>query len=88
MTWQIEFIESAEKQFAKLDTITQRRILKFLRERISGDNDPRHVGRALAGNLAGRWRYRVGDYRLICQIEDEQLLVLVLAIGHRREIYR
>lgn len=88
MAWRIELTTSAEKSLSKLDRTAARRITTFLRERIAGGADPRSSGKALAGQLAGLWRYRVGDYRLICQIEDRKLLILVLTVGHRSDIYR
>lgn len=88
MTWKVEFLEGAAHSLAKLDKEDQRRILRFVRERLEGEENPRRIGKSMQGNHAGRWRYRVGDYRLICNIEDGKLLVLVLALGHRREVYR
>lgn len=66
----------------------QKRIVSFLQDRIQAAENPRTSGKALQGNLSGLWRYRVGDYRLLCRVEDEELVVLVIEIGHRREIYR
>lgn len=86
MAWTIEFLSSAAKQFKKLDPPVQKRILQFLRQRVS--EDPHQYGKPLSGGHAGKLRYRVGDYRLICQIEEERLTVLVLTVGHRREVYR
>jgi mRNA interferase RelE/StbE len=86
--WRVEFDAAAAKELKKLVTGEQRRILKYLRERIAGANDPRRLGTALSGDFAGLWRYRVGDYRLIAKIEDDRLVVLVLRVGHRREVYR
>ncbi|WP_103727314.1 type II toxin-antitoxin system RelE/ParE family toxin [Novosphingobium sp. HII-3] len=88
MAWRIELTTSAEKSLSKLDRTAARRITTFLRERIASGADPRSSGKALAGQLAGLWRYRVGDYRLICQIEDGKLVILVLTVGHRSDIYR
>ena len=88
MAWKVEFLEGAARSLAKLDKEDQRRILRFVRERLEGEENPRRIGKPMQGNHAGRWRYRVGDYRLICNIEDGKLLVLVLALGHRREVYR
>ena len=88
MAWTVEFLESASRSLAKLGREDQRRILKFVRERLEGEENPRRIGKPMQGNHAGRWRYRVGDYRLICNIEDGQLLVLVLAVGHRSAVYR
>jgi mRNA interferase RelE/StbE len=68
--------------------MTQRRILKFLQERILPRNDPRDLGKAMAGDKAGLWRYRVGDYRLSCHIDDGAELILVLRVAHRKEAYR
>jgi mRNA interferase RelE/StbE len=62
-------------------------ILRYLRERIANCDDPRRFGKALSHNKADLWRYRVGDYRIICEIQDRKLVVLVIAVGHRREIY-
>ncbi len=72
----------------RLDRQVQSRILAFLRSRIAGRENPRRLGRTLTGSRTGLWRYRVGDYRLVCRIEDQIVTVLVLAIAHRREVYR
>ena len=88
MAWTVEIASVAEKQLRKLDRQVQRRILDWLYERIDGCKDPRHFGEALKGGSTGLWRYRVGDYRIICDIQDARLVVLALAVGHRREIYR
>lgn len=89
MAWKVEFSLEADRELGKLDAQHAKRILKFLRERIAKLEDPRSLGKPLQGSRLGEfWRYRVGDYRLICKIEDDRLLVLVLRIGHRREIYR
>jgi len=88
LAWRIELTASAEKSLSKLDRTAAKRIATFLRERVARADDPRSSGKALAGQLAGLWRYRVGDYRVICQIEDGKLLILVVTIGHRGDIYR
>jgi mRNA interferase RelE/StbE len=89
MPWRIEFSEAAERELDKLDPQTARRILRFLNERIVPSADPRTLGEALKGSKLGNfWKYRVGDYRLVCSIEDQVLRILVLRIGHRREVYR
>ncbi|SDY78858.1 type II toxin-antitoxin system RelE family toxin [Nitrosomonas halophila] len=88
MAWRIELTETANKQLAKLDKAEARRITIFLRERLAATDDPRNTGKALSGLLGGLWRYRVGDYRLICEIQDGVLCVLVLKIGNRREVYK
>lgn len=87
MTWSVEFDEAARKELRKLDRQAQQDILRYLRERIATDDDPRRFGKALARELAGLWRYRVQHYRLICHIEDRTLTVLVLRVGHRKDVY-
>jgi mRNA interferase RelE/StbE len=89
MAWNVELAASADRELSKLDAQHARRILKFLHQRLAKLANPRSFGKALHGSeLGGFWKYRVGDYRLICKIEDDRLIVLVLRIGHRREIYR
>ena len=89
MAYPVELAESVDRKLSKLDAQHRRRILRFLRTRVARLDDPRGIGEALHGSLLGEfWKYRVGDYRLICKIEDDRLLVLVLRIGHRKEIYR
>lgn len=89
MTWKIEISATAEKQLAKLDRQVAQRIHTFLRVRVSGLDDPRSIGEALKGSELGEfWKYRVGDWRLICKIQDKQILVTVLSLGNRREAYR
>ena len=83
----IEFSPLAEKQFLKLDKQIQRQIQKFVLQLKNLEN-PRSRGKALVGNLSHLWRYRVADYRLICDIQDEKILVTILRIGHRKEIYK
>ena len=87
MAWRIEITDTAKKQLNKLDKQTQVTILRYLRERIATGEDPRRYGAPLRRELANRWKYRVGAYRLICDIQDENVLVLVLLIGHRSKIY-
>ena len=89
MAWRVELAEAASREIDKLDAPQQKRILKFLRERVAKLGDPRSIGQALRGSRLGEfWKYRVGSYRLICKIEDDRLLVLVLRVGHRKEVYR
>jgi mRNA interferase RelE/StbE len=89
MAWKIEVSPDVDRALKKLDAQHAKRILKFLHERVTKLGDPRSVGKALQGPRFGEfWKYRVGDYRLICKIEDDRLIVLVLRVGHRREIYR
>ena len=87
MAWTVEIDSFAEKQLRKLDRPVQKRLLDWLLDRIEGCKNPRHFGESLRGDLAGLWRYRVGGYRIICEIQDDKLVVLALLIGHRREIY-
>jgi len=87
-TWHVEITRAAEKQIKKLNRAGQESIIRFLRERVSTTTNPRQWGKPLHGDKGGLWRYRVGDYRLICAVEDERVTVLVLRIGHRKEVYR
>lgn len=88
MAWKVEITRTAEKQISKLDRGAQSAILKFLRERLHGTNNPRQWGKPLRGEKKALWRYRVEDYRLICDIVDERITVLALEAGHRKEICR
>lgn len=89
MAWSVEFSETAGRELGKLDAQQRKRILKFLQQRVATLDEPRSLGRALRGSRLGEfWKYRLGDYRLICRIEDDRLVVLVLRVGHRKEIYR
>jgi mRNA interferase RelE/StbE len=88
MDWKISFEKAAEKQFDKLSRETQAQIASYLYQRVAVQPDPRLLVKALTGELKGHWRYRVGDYRIICQIRDKELLILVIEVGHRREVYR
>lgn len=88
MAWTIDYTDSARQQLRKLDTQTARRILDYMDERIAPLEDPRSTGKALTGPLGAFWRYRVGDCRVICDIQDGALRVLVVRIGKRDEVYR
>ncbi|CAA9891704.1 Type II toxin-antitoxin system mRNA interferase toxin, RelE/StbE family [Candidatus Methylobacter favarea] len=88
MAWKIELSETARKQLTKLDKDDAKKITKFLRQRLAVIENPRSTGKALTGPLGGLWRYRVGDYRLICEIQDSVLCILVVKIGNRREVYK
>lgn len=88
MAWTVEVSDFAQRQLHKLDRQVRERILDYLDERIEGCKNPRHFGEALKGGRSGLWRYRVGDYRVICDLRDDVLIVIALSIGHRREIYR
>ena len=88
MVWQVEFLPTADKAFGKLDRQQQRRIQKFIQTRLHTSDDPRRLGEAYTGPLKGYWKYRVGDYRLVCEIRAKTQTVLVVAIGDRKDIYR
>ena len=88
MAWTVEIADFAGRQLRKLDRPVRDRILDYLHERIEGCKNPRHFGEPLKGGKAGLWRYRVGDYRIICELRDDVLVVLALAVGYRREVYR
>lgn len=88
MAWTIDYADTAKGQLRKLDKQTVRRILDFMDERIAPAQDPRNTGKALSGPLGGLWRYRVGDCRVICDIQDGALRVLVVQVGHRSGVYR
>ena len=88
MSWDYSFNESALKQLKKLGRQAQLEILHYLDERVAGEGDPRRFGKGLKADLSGLWRYRVGDYRILCQIQEQKLQVLVVSVGHRREVYR
>ena len=89
MAWRIEFDPRALDELKRLDKAAQVRIIKTIRERIAPLENPRVLGQALRGEELGRyWKYRIGDYRLICDIQDETVLILVLRVGHRKEVYR
>ena len=88
MDWKIKLDQHAVKQLKKLDRTVQKRIVDFLSNRLLTAKTPRDFGKPLMGKLTGLWRYRVGDYRLICEINDKEVTVLVINIGHRKEIYQ
>jgi mRNA interferase RelE/StbE len=88
LAWQISYTNSAERELKKLDKQTAKRMgLDYVDKRVAKLDDARSIGEALTGPLGTYWRYRVGDYRVICDIQDKLLLVLVVRIGHRRDIY-
>ena len=89
MAWIIKYTETAQRQLKKLDKSIALRVLDFMDERVATLDDPRSQGKNLVGPKIGSyWRYRVGDVRVICDIQDQQLLILVIEIGHRKEVYR
>lgn len=88
MSYSIEVSEGFKKKFRKLDFVTQRIISRWIVKNLENTDNPRRQGKALTGNLKGLWRYRIGDYRLIVDIMDEELVIIAVDIGHRREVYR
>ena len=88
MGYAIKFDPRAVDELEKLGREHQRRIVRFLRERLAPLDNPRSIGEALHGSLHSFWKYRVGTFRIICSIQDKVVTVLVVRIGHRREVYR
>lgn len=87
MSWDYKFTAKAFKQLRKLGNEPSRRIVRFLKTRIQGTEDPRQFGKVLKGDLGDFWRYRVDDYRILCRIQDDELIVLVVEVGHRSDVY-
>ncbi len=87
MAWEIEFDSAADRDLSKIDSHHKRRILLYLRNKIATDGDPCRFGDPLSRNLKGLWKYRIGNYRVICEIQEKKVVVLVLRIGHRSKIY-
>ena len=87
MVWRVEWEDEAIKELQKLDPRAQRTIVRYLRDKIATDQDPRRFGDPLRKDLKGLWKYRIGAYRIICSIEDNNLVVLVVRVGHRRYVY-
>ena len=88
MAWIIQYSKLAEKQLRKLSPEVQERIRTFMEQRVAKRELPQVIAKKLSGAYEDRMRYRVGDYRVVCQIQDHLLLILVIEIGHRREVYR
>ena len=88
MAWQINFNKAVEKKLKKLDTVVSKQLIDFLKETIALSSNPREHGKSLKGSLREYWRYRVGDYRIICKIDDAVITVFVVDIGHRKDIYK
>ena len=88
MTWKVEFDDRALKELRKLDPRVQRQILRFLRQRVATTDNPKRFGKPLSSDQLGLWRYRIGSYRLICRIEEDRVVVLVLGVGHRKDVSR
>ena len=88
MSYRVETTARFDKEFKKLDRYTQKMVKAWIEKNLIGCDDPRLHGKVLTANRSGQWRYRIGDYRLICLIEDNRLVILALSIGHRSEIYK
>ena len=88
MPWTVELADAAVKAIDKLDNATRQRIQRFIGQRLRHTDNPRQSGKALTGQYAGLWRYRIGDYRLVCRIEDTRLVVLMVKIGPRSDVYQ
>jgi len=88
MTWKIEYLESVRKSVKNLDVQTRKRIRHYLEDRVAALDDPRQLGKPLKGKLSGIWRYRIGDFRVLAKLQNEKLIVLVLDIAHRKDVYR
>lgn len=87
MIYRVEFTPRFAKEFKKLDRYTQRMLKAWIDKNLAGCENPRIHGKGLTANRSGQWRYRIGDYRLICEINDGELIILALSVGHRREVY-
>ena len=88
MKFKVKFTETALKELKKLDKHTASLILGWIRKNLEDCENPRAHGKALTANHSGEWRYRVGDYRILAEIQDEEIIILVLTVGHRRDIYK
>lgn len=88
MAWIVEWSDRAIRSLRRLSPAGREGVIRYMRDRIASEDDVRRFGKALVGDKAGFWRYRVGDYRVICRIEDGRLTILVVEVGHRRDIYR
>ena len=87
MTYHVEYLKSVQKTLEKMDKYTKRILFEWIDKNLEGCTDPRAHGKPLSANRVGQWRYRIGDYRIIADIQDGKLVILVIAVGHRREIY-
>ncbi|WP_449277025.1 type II toxin-antitoxin system RelE family toxin [Leucobacter sp. GX24907] len=86
--WRLLYSQRADKQLSKLDPGVRRVIVAWLNKNIDGCDNPRSQGKGLTAGLSGKWRYRIGDYRVLCEIRDSELVVLAIEVGHRRDIYK
>lgn len=88
MSYRIQTTARFDREFKKLDRYTQRMLKAWINKNLVGQEDPRAHGKALTADRKGFWRYRIGDYRIICEIKDDELVILALSAGHRREVYK
>lgn len=88
MVWKINYTKKANDDLAELDRPIKKRISDFLEDRIANLDDPRNMGKVLSGKLGDYWRYQLGDYRIICDIQDKEITILVIKINHRKDVYR
>ena len=88
MRYEVQYSERALRELKKMDKYTRQMIYSWIDKNLNGCEDPRQRGKGLTANRSGQWRYRIGDYRLICQIQDAQLVILALSVGHRTTIYK
>lgn len=88
MKYKVETTPRFDKEFHKLDRYTQKMLKAWIEKNLIGCENPRISGKALTASRSGQWRYRIGDYRLICNIRDSELIILALSVGHRREVYK
>ena len=87
MNYSVNTTDRFDKEFKKLDRYTQRMLKAWIKKNLEGCTNPRAHGKPLTANRAGQWRYRIGDYRIICHLDDGELIILALMVGHRREVY-
>ncbi len=88
MSYKIEFSDIAVKNLRKMDSASRKKVLEYIKDVISKVDNPRLIGKSLVGNLKGLWRYRTGNFRILCQITDQQMLILIVKIAHRKDIYK
>ena len=87
MSYQVEYTAQAIRELKKLDGFTKRMIKAWIEKNLVGCEDPRQHGKALSANRSGQWRYRIGDYRLLAEIQDDKIIILIFAVGHRSKIH-
>ena len=87
MSYQVEYTAQAIRELKKLDGFTKRMIKAWIEKNLVGCEDPRQYGKALSANRSGQWRYRIGDYRLLAEIQDDKIIILIFAVGHRSKVY-